>query len=147
MERVTLAGSSAAGSDGADGPVIRMRKNRIALLPALFFVICVLPLASVRPWWLFILILPAGWISFVLRSSVDIGPGGVAVRGLFGELRTPWERISGLMIVRRRQLSLVTVDGATIALPSLRVRDLSRLHTASKGRLGLSDDQLSASTG
>lgn len=142
MERVTGAGSS-----GADGALIRMRKGRIALLPALFFVICVVPLASVRPWWLFILILPAVWITFVLRSSVDIGPEGVAVRGLFGELRTPWDRISGLMIIRRQQLSLVTVDGTTIALPSLRVRDLSRLHAASTGRLGLPADQLTPSGG
>lgn len=135
------------GSSGAGGPVIRMRKNRIALLPALFFVICVVPLASVRPWWLFVLVLPGAWITYVLRSSVDIGPAGVLVRGLFGQLRLPWERISGLAIGRRQQLSLATVDGTTVALPSLRVRDLTRLHSASGGRLGLSADELDAASG
>jgi len=112
--------------------------NRIALVPAVVAVVCALPLATASPWLLFVLLLPAAWITYVLRSGVDIDEVGLVVRALFGSMRIPWTRITGVLVGKRQELSIATVEGSTVRLPNLRVRDLPRLYEATGGRLGLS---------
>lgn len=119
---------------------VRLQMNRIGLVPAVVAVVCALPLATASPWLLFVLLLPAAWISHVLRSGVDVDDEGVIVRALFGSARIPWERITGVLIGKRQELSVATVDGGAVRLPNLRVRDLPRLYEATGGRLGLSAD-------
>ncbi|MGI8721413.1 MAG: PH domain-containing protein [Geodermatophilaceae bacterium] len=118
--------------------VVRLQMNRISLVPAVVAMVCALPLATARPWLLLILLLPAAWICYVLRSGVDVDDDGLVVRALFGSVRIPWARISGVLIGKGQDLSVVTVEGGAVRLPSLRVRDLPRLYEASGGRLGLS---------
>ncbi|MDQ3734020.1 MAG: PH domain-containing protein, partial [Actinomycetota bacterium] len=94
------------------------------------------------PWLLLVLLLPAAWITYVMRSGVDVDDEGLVVRALFGSVRVPWIRITGLLIGNRQELSVVTTEGSTIRLPNLRVQDLTRLYEASGGRLGLSADDV-----
>lgn len=117
--------------------VVRLQMNRIALVPAVVAVVCALPLATASPWLLFVLFLPAAWITYVLRSGVDADEDGLIVRALFGSIRIPWSRIAGVLIVRRQELSIATVEGSRVRLPGLRVRDLPKLYEATGGRLGL----------
>ncbi len=119
-------------------PAVRLQMNRIALVPAVVAVVCALPLATASPLLLFVLLIPAAWLTYVLRSGVDIDDQGLVVRALFGSVSIPWTRISGVSIGSRRELSVATVEGGTIRLPNLGVRDLTRLYEASGGRLGLS---------
>lgn len=121
--------------------VARLQMNRISLVPAVVAVVCALPLATASPWLWFVLLLPAAWITYVLRSGVDIDDEGLIVRALFGSVRVPWSRITGILIARGQQLSVATTEGGAIRLPDLRVRDLSRLYEASGGRLGLSVEE------
>ena len=58
--------------------------NRIALVPAAVAVVCALPLATATPWLLFVLLLPAAWITYVLRSGVEVDEDGLIVRAMFG---------------------------------------------------------------
>lgn len=118
--------------------VVRLQMNRISLVPAAMAVVCALPLATASPWLLFVLLLPATWITYVLRSGVDVDDEGLMVRALFGSVEIPWSRISGVLIGRHRNLSVTTVDGGAVRLSNLRVRDLPRLYEATGGRLGLS---------
>lgn len=122
---------------------VRLQRNRIALVPAVVAVVCALPLATASPWLLFILLAPAGWISYVLRSGVDVDDEGVLVRALFGSMRIPWTRITGVLIGKRQELSVATVGGGAVRLPNMRARDLPRLYEATGGRLGLAADQAS----
>lgn len=115
----------------------RLQMNRISLIPAVVAVVCALPLATASPWLLFVLLLPAAWITYVLRSGVDADDNGLVVRAMFGSIHLPWARISGLVVGRHQDLSVATVEGSTVRLPNLRVRDLPRLHEATDGRLGL----------
>lgn len=117
--------------------VVRLQMNRISLVPAVVAVVCALPLATASPWLMFVLLLPAVWITYVLRSGVDVDEEGLAVRGLFGSLRIPWTRITGVLIGKGQELSVATTEGGAVRLPNLRVRDLPRLYQASGGRLGL----------
>jgi len=114
--------------------------NRVALVPAVVAVVCALPLATASPWLLFVLLLPAAWITYVLRSGVDVDEQGLVVRALFGSARIPWACVTGLLIGKGRSVSVVTEQGSTIRLPTLRVGDLPRLYEATGGRLGLSAD-------
>jgi len=122
--------------------VVRLQMNRIALVPAVVAVVGALPLATASPWLLFVLFLPAAWITYVLRSGVDVDEDGLVVRALFGSIRIPWSRITGVLIVRRQEVSVATVEGSTVRLPGLRVRDLRKLYEATGGRLGLPPKKL-----
>ncbi|MBA3294608.1 MAG: PH domain-containing protein [Actinomycetota bacterium] len=120
--------------------LVRLQMNRISLVPAVVAVVCALPLATASPWLLFLLLLPAAWISYVMRSGVDVDDDGLTVRALFGSIRLPWARVSGVLIGKRHELSVATVGGGAVRLPNLRVRDLPRLYEATGGRLGLPGD-------
>lgn len=120
--------------------VVRLKMNRISLVPAVVAVVCALPLATASPWLLFVLLLPAAWITYVMRSGVDVDDQGLTVRAMFGSALIPWTRITGLLIGKNQSVSVATVQGTTVALPNLRVRDLPRLYEATGGRLGLSGD-------
>ncbi|MBA3410240.1 MAG: PH domain-containing protein [Geodermatophilaceae bacterium] len=116
----------------------QLQMNRIALVPAVVAVVCALPLATASPWLLFILLLPAASITYVLRSGVEVDDDGLIVRAMFGSARIPWGRITGVLIGKRHELSITTVNGGAVRLPNMRVRDLPRLYEATDGRLGLS---------
>jgi len=122
---------------------VRLQMNRIALVPAVMAVVCALPLATASPWLLFLLLVPAAWISYVMRSGVDVDDEGMVVRALFGSVRIPWQRITGVLIGQRQELAVTTVEGRTVRLPNLRARDLPRLYEATGGRLGLSAEDAS----
>jgi hypothetical protein len=122
-----------------DRTVVRLQTNRISLVPAVVAIVCALPLATARPWLLLVLLLPAAWICYVLRSGVDVDDAGLVVRALFGSVRIPWSRISGVLIGKGHELSVAIVGGGAVRLPNLRVGDLSRLYEATGGRLGMSD--------
>lgn len=120
----------------------RLQMNRIALVPAVVAVVCALPLATASPWLLLLLLLPAAWISYVMRSGVDVDDEGMVVRALFGSVRIPWQRITGVFIGQYQELSVATIEGSTVRLPNLRARDLPRLYEATGGRLGLSGEDV-----
>jgi len=122
---------------------LRLSMNRMALVPGVVAVVCALPLATASPYLLFVLLAPAAWITYVLRSGVDDDDDeGLIVRALFGSVRISWGRITGVLIGQRQELSVATVGGGAIRLPNLRARDLPRLYEATGGRLGLSADQV-----
>ena len=118
----------------------RLQMSRMHVVPAVVAVVCALPLATAAPWLLVVLLLPAAWITYVLRSGVDIDDDGIVVRAVFGSARIPWTRITGVLIDKRQKLSLATAEGSTLRLPNLRVRDLPRLYEASGGRVGLAPE-------
>lgn len=122
---------------------VRLQMNRIALVPPVVAVVCALPLATASPWLLFVLLLPAAWIAYVMRSGLDIDDQGLTVRALFGSAQIPWTRITGVLIGKGQSISVATVEGTTVRLPNLRVRDLPRLYEATEGRLGLSGQDIS----
>lgn len=120
---------------------VRLQMNRIALVPAVVAVVCALPLATASPWLLFVLLAPAAWITYVLRSGVDVDEEGLLVRALFGSVRIPWARITGILIGTHQELSVATAGGGAVRLPNMLARDLPRLYEATGGRLGLSAAQ------
>jgi hypothetical protein len=113
----------------------RLRMNRVALLPVLFLVVCVLPLALAASWTLVFLLVPVLAAAYVLRVGVDVGDGGVTVRSVAGSRSVPWDDVAGIRVGERGDLWLVTARGTELRLPVLRARDLPRLAAVSGGRI------------
>jgi hypothetical protein len=113
----------------------RLRMNRVALLPVLLLVVCVLPLASAAVWTLVFLLVPVVAAAWVLRVGVDVGDDGVTVRSLAAARHVPWSEVAGIRVAERGDLWLVTTRGTELRLPVLRTRDLSRLAAVSGGRI------------
>jgi len=109
--------------------------NRVALLPVVLLVVCVLPLAFAAGWTLVFLLVPVLAAAYVLRTGVDVGDGGLTVRSLAGSRAVPWDDVAGIRVGERGDLWLVTVRGTELRLPVLRARDLPWLAAASGGRI------------
>jgi hypothetical protein len=113
----------------------RLRMSRVALLPVVFLVVCVLPLAVAASWTLVFLLVPVLAAAYVLRVGVDVGDGGVTVHSLAGSRAVPWDDVAGIRVGERGDLWLVTARGTELRLPVLRARDLPRLAAVSGGRI------------
>jgi hypothetical protein len=113
----------------------RLRMSRTTLVPVALLFVCVIPLASARPWTLVFLLVPLAAAAWVLRVGVDVGDDGLTVRSTVGARRVAWNELAGIRIGRRRELWLVTTQGTEVRLPVLRVGDLPRLATLSGGRI------------
>jgi hypothetical protein len=113
----------------------RLRMSRVALLPVVFLVVCVLPLAVAASWTLVFLLVPVLAAAYVLRVGVDVDDGGVTVRSVAGSRSVPWDDVAGIRVGERGDLWLVTARGTELRLPVLRARDLPRLAAVSGGRI------------
>ncbi len=113
----------------------RLRMSRVALLPVVVLLVCVLPLASAAAWTPVFLLVPALAAAYVLRAGVDVGDAGVTVRSLAGSRQVPWGEVAGVRVGERGELWLVTTRGTELRLPALRARDLPRLAGVSGGRI------------
>ena len=113
----------------------RLRMSRVALLPVVLLVVCVLPLAFAAGWTLVFLLVPVLAAAYVLRVGVDVGDGGVTVRSVAGSRSVPWDDVAGIRVGERGDLWLVTARGTELRLPVLRARDLPRLAAVSGGRI------------
>ena len=113
----------------------RLRMTRVALLPVLFLLVCVVPLAFAASWTLVFLLVPVLAAAWVLRVGVDVGDDGVTVRSAAAARHVPWGEVAGIRVAERGDLWLVTTRGTELRLPVLRARDLSRLAAVSGGRI------------
>ncbi len=113
----------------------RLRMSRVALLPVVVLLVCVLPLASAAAWTPVILLVPALAAAYVLRVGVDVGDAGITVRSLAGSRGVPWGEVAGIRVGERGELWLVTTRGTELRLRTLRARDLPRLAGVSGGRI------------
>jgi Bacterial PH domain len=134
---------------GVSRPVetVRLRPSPAALPAVLVLALCVLPLATARPWLLVLLAIPLLALLWVLRVAVDVDGAGVTVRAVFGQRRIPWEEVSGLQVGRRGDLWLVRSGGGRLRLPTARARHLPVIAAASGGRVSVPTPDDAASTG
>lgn len=119
----------------ADRPCAVFRITPLATLAAAVLAVCALPFAGGGPWFPLIYVVPVGIVVWVLRRRTTVDGDAVTVRGLVRSRRVPWADIRSLRLGRKFQVSAVLADGAELALPAVRVRDLPALSAASGGRL------------
>ena len=120
---------------GDDRDVVQIRMPRTALIAVGGFAICVLPLASARPWLAVLWLLPIAAGAWVLRAGVDVDADGLTVRALLRSRRLRWDEVAGLSAGPRGELSAVLRSGGSLRLPVVRARHLPLLAAASGGRV------------
>ncbi|GAB3298334.1 hypothetical protein GCM10027298_10190 [Epidermidibacterium keratini] len=91
-------------------------------------VVCAIPFAYGVGWWGLLVFIPIALAFYLLRRvGADITADEVVIRGPFYTRRVPRTEIAGLAVEGDRHVALLRTDGSTIALPTARPRDLSRL--------------------
>jgi hypothetical protein len=114
---------------------LRFRVPRTALIAVAALAVCVLPLASARPWLAVLWVLPLAAAAWVVRTGVDVDRDGLTVRAVAGSRRVRWDDLAGLAADGRGRLSAVRRGGGAVRLPVLRARHLPLLAAASGGRV------------
>lgn len=114
---------------------VRIRTPRMNLVFVLALAICVMPLASAKPWLAVLWLLPLLVLAVVLRVGVDVDADGLTVRALLGSRRLPWTEVAGLRIRGRGRLAAVLRAGGAVRLPVLRARHLPLVSAASGGHV------------
>lgn len=118
-------------------PRRRYRQPRIGWL-AFVVVLIALPLTLALPPLLPLLLVPAAFALWVVRSETLVEPEGVTVRGLLRTRRVRWDEVSA--IEKRRSGGLVgpvrlhTTDGGTLDLPYVTRADVADLRAIAEGR-------------
>lgn len=100
------------------------------MLVLVILIVCAIPFAYGVGWWGLLVFLPIALGFYLLRRvGADITPDEVVIRGPFYSRRVPRTDIAGLAVEGERHVALLRTDGSTIALPTARPRDLSRLRS------------------
>ena len=106
------------------------------VFPFLLF-ICVTPLATFRPWLLWLYVIPLLALVYVVLTRTVADATSIATRGLVGGHRINWDDLDGFEFQGPRWALAVTQTGSRIRLPMVRPRDLPVLAQVSGGRLTL----------
>lgn len=106
------------------------------VFPFLLF-ICVTPLATFRPWLLWLYVIPVLALVYVVVTRTVADATSIATRGLAGHRRIRWDDLDGFEFQGPRWALAVTQAGGRIRLPMVRPRDLPVLAEVSGGRLTL----------
>ena len=117
-----------------DGPLLRIRTPRQALIGLGTAAFVTIPLVFTSPWLALLWLVPAVGLATVLRSGVDADRSGLTVRTLRGTRPLGWGGIRGLRL-RGNKVWAVLSDDSAVRLPVVRPRHLPLLAAASGGRL------------
>lgn len=130
---------------GSDRPPRAMfRMPQVAIMAALFAMLCATPFAWAAPGLAAVYLLPIAFIVWVVRTRTVADASGLSVRTMFGERELPWSEIKGLALTPRAKVRAVLSDGSEAALPFVRPRHLPVLAVVSQGRIS---DPLAATAG
>lgn len=121
-----------------DQPVntITFKPDRTHLLAAALMAGIMLLVVSAKPLLLgWILLVPLGFVYWVLRSTTRVDDTGITASNAFGkQTHIPWEKIEGIGF-KRAQAYVQTTYGTTISLPGVSFNHLPQLEQASTGRI------------
>lgn len=109
------------------------RGNILAAILTACISIIVIGFAPLQLFW--ILIFPAVFIYWVLRSRTTVGEDGIAVTKAFGrDFSAGWDQIEGIGF-KGAKTFLRTTDGQSRTLPGVTFNSIPRLSDASRGRI------------
>jgi hypothetical protein len=114
---------------------VRIRGSRTGLLAVLVLALCAVPLATARPWLAVLFAIPLAALLQVLRTGVDVDPGGLTVHRVLGRRRIGWAEVTALRATPRGDLRLVLSSGRELRLPVTRARHLPLIAAGSGGRV------------
>lgn len=99
------------------------------------------PLATWRPWLLWVYLIPIGSLVWILVTRTVVTRDSITTQGLLGRHRITWADFDRFEFRQSRWAIAVTQDGTRRRLPMVRPRDLPRLTAAAGGGLHLAVPQ------
>lgn len=139
-ERLTTAGLGRWNDDRVSDnqptrAVFRLPWEAI-VFPFLLFAAAT-PLATWRPWLLWVYLVPIGSLVWILITRTVVTQDAITTQGLLGRRRIDWADFDRFEFRQSRWAIAVTTAGERHRLPMVRPRDLPRLTAAAGGGLHL----------
>ena len=119
----------------AGPPAVTFRLPTIGLVGVFALVLCATPVAFAAPGLQAVYLVPLALGVWLLRTRTVVDPASLRVHGLLRTRRLSWHDVARLRVPDRAWVHAVLADGAEVALPAVRARDLPRLAAASGGRI------------
>lgn len=126
---------AAAGDEPGPPPRLVFRHSALGILAAALFLVCALPLMLSVPFFWLVLIVPIGFVVWLVRVRTTVDGQTVTTRTVAGTRRVAWDEIASLRLGKRSGLTAVLRDDTSLPLPAVHVRDLPALAVASGGRV------------
>ncbi len=116
-------------------PAAAFRLPTTGLVGVFALALCATPVAFGTPGLQAVYLVPLalGW--WLLRTRTVVDPESLQVHGALRTRRLSWDDVDRLRVSERAWVRAVLDDGAEVALPAVRARDLPRLAAASGGRI------------
>lgn len=122
-----------AGMTGS--PAVTFRLPTTGLVGVFALVLSATPVALSAPGLQAVYLVPLALGLWLLRTRTVVGPESLRVHRTLRARRLSWDEVARLRVADRAWVRAVLGDGAEVALPAVRARDLPRLAAASGGRI------------
>jgi hypothetical protein len=116
-------------------PTTTFRLPTTGLVGVFALALCATPVAFAAPGLQAVYLVPLALGVWLLRTRTVVDPTSLRVHGLLRTRRLSWHDVTWLRVSDRAWVRAVLADGAEVALPAVRARDLPRLAAASAGRI------------
>ena len=118
-----------------DSPTVMFRPPLTGLIAVFGLTVCVTPVAFGAPGLQVLYLVPLAALVWLLRTRTVAGPDTVLAQRAWAGRSIAWSDMLGLRVDERSRIWAVLRGGEEVLLPAVHVRDLSRLASASKGRM------------
>lgn len=116
-------------------PRLVFRHSALGVLAAVLFLICALPLMLSVPFFWLVVLVPVGFVVWLVRVRTTVDAATVTTRTVVGTRSVAWDEITALRLGKRSGLTAVLGDDTALPLPAVHLRDLPALAVASGGRV------------
>ncbi|MDN5914184.1 MAG: PH domain-containing protein [Pseudonocardia sp.] len=116
-------------------PRLVFRHSALGILAAVLFLICALPLMLSVPFFWLVVLVPIGFVVWLVRVRTTVDGDTVTARTVTGSRSVAWDDIASLRLGKRSGLMAVLGDDTALPLPAVHLRDLPALAIASGGRV------------
>lgn len=116
-------------------PRLVFRHSALGILAAVLFLVCALPLMLSVPFFWLVVLVPIGFVVWLVRMRTTVDGDTVTARTVAGSRSVAWDDIASLRLGKRSGLTAVLGDETALPLPAVHLRDLPALSVASGGRV------------
>lgn len=132
---MTAAPEHRKSEEPAAQPVTIRPERTHLLVCAVMTLIMLIPISSAPLALGWTLLVPAGYLWWILKAATEVDGQGIRARYAFARPRTStWSEVTGVSFEKSKALANLK-DGASFRLPAVSFNDLPALSTASGGRI------------
>lgn len=112
---------------------LRFRHHRGRAVAGFIVGVSLLTLVAVWPWAAVLLLVPAGFVAWVLRAGTDVDASGLRVRALLGQRRVGWAEVDAVYTNTHGHVVARLRRGTELPLTAVREPDVPQLQALTPG--------------